>query len=84
MKVLNTLISRIGADKLLHFFLFAWIVAEAKAFGVTAMWVAYWLMAVLSIAKEMWLDDEGDLDDVLYGAAGGEASILMYYINNVV
>ena len=84
MKVLNTLISRIGADKLLHFFLFAWIVAEAKAFGVTAMWVAYWLMAVLSIAKEMWLDDEGDLDDVLYGAAGGGASILMYYINNVV
>lgn len=84
LKKLNNLIERIGADKLLHLFLFAWVVAEAKAFGITAMWIAYWLMAVLSITKEMWLDDKGDLDDALYGAAGGMASILMYYINSIV
>ena len=84
MRLTDYIVSRIGVDKLLHFLLFAWVVAEAKVFGLTAMWLAYWLMAVLSIAKEIWLDDKGDLDDVLYGAAGGMVSVLMYYINNVV
>ena len=80
MKKLNNLIERIGADKLLHLFLFAWVVSEAKAFGVTAMWVAYWLMAVLSITKEMWLDDKGDVEDALYGAAGGGVSVILSYL----
>lgn len=80
MKMLDTLISRIGVDKLLHFLLFAWVVSEAKAFGIHAMWVAYWLMAVLSIAKEMWLDDKGDMKDVLYGAAGGGVSVILSYL----
>lgn len=68
---------RIGVDKLLHFLLFAWVVAEAKMFGLTAMWVAYWLMAVLSIIKEIWLDNKGDMKDVLYGAAGGGVSVIL-------
>lgn len=77
MKMLDTLISRIGVDKLLHFLLFAWVVAEAKMFGDVAMWAAYWLMAVLSIAKEIWLDNKGDMKDVLYGAAGGGVSVIL-------
>lgn len=80
LKWWNNLIVRIGVDKLLHFLLFAWIVAEAKMFGLTAMWVAYWLMAILSVAKEIWLDNKGDMKDVLYGAAGGAISVLIYYI----
>ena len=68
---------RIGADKLLHLFLFAWVVAEAKQFGDVAMWAAYWLMAALSIAKEIWLDTKVDMKDVLYGAAGGGISMLL-------
>jgi hypothetical protein len=58
LKKLNNIIERIGVDKLLHLLLFAWVVAEAKMFGLTAMWVAYWLMAVLSIVKEIWLDNK--------------------------
>lgn len=77
MKMLDTLISRIGADKLLHLFLFAWVVSEAKQFGDVAMWAVYWLMAVLSIAKEIWLDNKGDMKDVLYGAMGGGISMLL-------
>lgn len=80
LKWWNNLIVRIGVDKLLHFLLFAWVVAEAKMFGLTAMWVAYWLMAVLSIVKEIWLDNKGDMEDVLYGAAGGGVSVIMYYL----
>lgn len=76
----NNLIVRIGVDKLLHFLFFAWVVAEAKQFGDVAMWAAYWLMAVLSIAKEIWLDNKGDMKDVLYGAAGGIVSVIMYYL----
>lgn len=77
LKKLNNLIERIGADKLLHLFLFAWVVAEAKQFGDVAMWAAYWLMAVLSITKEIWLDNKGDMKDVLYGAAGGGVSVIL-------
>lgn len=80
LKWWNNLIVRIGVDKLLHFLLFAWVVAEAKMFGLTAMWVAYWLMAVLSIVKEIWLDNKGDMEDVLYGVAGGIVSVTMYYL----
>lgn len=80
LKWWNNLIVRIGVDKLLHLLLFAWVVAEAKQFGDVAMWAAYWLMAVLSIAKEIWLDNKGDMKDVLYGAAGGGVSVIMYYL----
>lgn len=80
LKWWNNLIVRIGVDKLLHFLLFAWVVAEAKMFGDVAMWAAYWLMAVLSIAKEIWLDNKGDMEDVLYGAAGGGVSVILYYL----
>lgn len=80
MKMLDTLISRIGADKLLHLFLFAWVVAEAKMFGDIAMWAAYWLMAILSVVKEIWLDNKGDMKDVLYGAAGGGVSVILSYL----
>ncbi len=79
LKKWNNFIERIGADKLLHLFLFAWVVSEAKCFGIHAMWVAYWLMAILSVVKEIWLDEKGDLDDALYGVAGGAISILLYY-----
>lgn len=81
MRKVNSIIARIGADRLLHLFLFAWVVSEAKAFGVTAMWVAYWLMAVLSVAKEMWLDDKCDVEDALFGAAGGAISVVIYYFS---
>lgn len=84
MKMLDTLISRIGVDKLLHLLLFAWVVAEAKMFGDVAMWAVYWLMAVLSIAKEIWLDNKGDMKDVLYGAMGGGISVLMGYLSTLV
>lgn len=77
LKWWNNLITRIGVDKLLHLLLFAWVVAEAKMFGDVAMWAAYWLMAVLSIAKEIWLDNKGDMEDVLYGAAGGGVSVIL-------
>ena len=69
LKKWNNFIERIGVDKLLHLFLFAWVVAAA-----------YWLMAVLSIAKEIWLDNKGDMKDVLYGAMGGGISVIMYYL----
>ena len=48
--------------------------------GASIMWLAYWFMAIVSIVKEMWLDDKGDMEDVLYGAAGGMVSILIYYV----
>lgn len=79
LKKWNNFIERIGADKLLHFLLFAWIVAEAKMFGETTMWVAYFIMAVLSAVKE-FLDDTPDKNDFNWGLLGGGVSVILSYL----
>lgn len=76
----NKLIERIGADKLLHFLLFAWVVAEAKQLGVPAMWMAFLIMAVISVAKELWMDKEGDVIDAICGVAGGCVSVVLWFV----
>jgi hypothetical protein len=76
LKKWNNFIERIGADKLLHLFLFAWVVAEAKMFGLTAMWVAYFIMAVLSVIKEFF-DETPDKNDFNCGLLGGGVSVLL-------
>ena len=37
MKLTDNLISKYGADKLLHLLFGAWVVAEAKPYGILAM-----------------------------------------------
>ena len=73
------MIERIGADKLLHFLLFAWVVAEAKLFGVCAMWAACFVMALLSVVKE-FLDETSDRCDFYWGLLGGGISVIMYWL----
>lgn len=80
MKRVNEWIERIGADKLLHFLLAAWVVAEAKQMGELAMWITFLLMILLSVVKELWLDDKGDVHDAHYSVAGATISAALFLV----
>lgn len=78
----NQWIEKIGADKLLHFFVSAWLVAECKAYGEDV--VIYGLIAVslLYYVKER-LDIKADAKDMLYSFLGGFLSVVLMGLKNL-
>jgi hypothetical protein len=77
MNKLNSWIEKIGADKLLHFFVAAWMVSECKAYGIGVGCIAWIVVVVLSWIKEDFLDDQVDARDIFAGALGGFISLLI-------
>lgn len=78
MKLTDNLISKYGADKLLHLLFGAWVVAEAKPYGILAMLLVVFLVSILSIIKERKYDanpDYGDVKATMYGMC---ISVLLY------
>ena len=56
IKKFNAWMEKVGVDKLLHFFVAAWVVAECKYFGLTAMLIGLLNICTLSVIKELWMD----------------------------
>ena len=81
MKLTTNLIEKFGADKLLHFLTTAWLVSEAKVFGINAMMITYLVVVILGIIKEIKLDDYIDTRDIIASVAGGFVSVILYIIN---
>lgn len=77
MKLTDKLVNKFGYDKLLHFFLAAWVVSECKAFGIDVGCIAWIVVVVLSWIKEDFLDDHVDARDIFAGALGGFVSIAL-------
>ena len=77
MKLTNKLVEKIGADKLLHFFVAAWVVSECKAFGIIAGFIGWIAVIILSAIKEHFLDDEPEPMDACAAAYGGFVSLLI-------
>ena len=77
MKLTDKLIEKIGADKLLHFFVAAWLVSECKAFGIIAGFFGWIAVIILSAVKEHFLDDEPEPMDACAAAYGGVVSLLI-------
>lgn len=77
MKLTDKLVETFGADKLLHFFIAAWLVSECKAFGIGVGCIAWIVVAVLSWIKEDFFDDDVDARDIFAGALGGFVSIAL-------
>ena len=75
MRLTDKLVEKFGADKLLHFFVSAWLVAECKEFGIAAGFFGWIAVIVLSVLKEFMLDEEWDSMDVVAGAYGGFLSL---------
>ena len=76
----NFIIERIGADKLLHFFLSAWLVAESKEYGFIAMIATFLVVLIVGVIKEQVLDKEPDKKDWLWSVYGGLISILLWFL----
>lgn len=77
MKLTDKLVEKVGADKLLHFFVAAWIVSECKAFGIIAGFFGWIAVIILSAIKEHFLDDEPEPMDACAAAYGGIVSLLI-------
>ena len=76
----NQWIEKFGADKLLHFFVAAWIVAECKVYGVAPMLLGFVVTVLLAVVKEYKLDKACDYKDILCSVLGGVLSILMFIV----
>ena len=77
MKLTDKLVEKIGADRLLHFFVAAWVVSECKAFGIIAGFIGWIVVIVLSAIKEHFFDDEPEPMDACAAAYGGFVSLLI-------
>lgn len=84
MKLTNKLVEKVGADKLLHFLVTAWIMAEAKCFGLVPMLVVFVLLIVLGIFKEIELDTQADYADVKWSAYGGFTTAILYIVSEII
>ena len=77
MKLTDKLVEKVGVDKLLHFFVAAWLVSESKSFGIGVGCIAWIVVVVLSWIKEDFFDDHVDARDIFAGAYGGIVSLLI-------
>lgn len=83
MKLTDKLVQKIGADKLLHFFVAAWIVSECKAYGIGVGCIAWITVVILSAIKEKVFDNHVDAKDIFAGALGGFTSLALQIIKGV-
>ena len=84
MKRFNAWMEKVGVDKLLHFFVAAWLVAECKSYGVAPMLLSFVAVILLSVVKEYVLDKTGDYKDVLCSMLGGVFPILLFIVGDIV
>ena len=77
MELTDKLVNKFGYDKLLHFFVAAWLVSECKAFGIIVGFIGWIAVIVLSVAKEHFLDDEPESMDACAAAYGGFVSMFI-------
>lgn len=71
-------LNKIGIDKVLHFLVFAWIVAIGLAYSFTTGVWCFIGMVVLSVVKEFVIDKKIDWVDLIAGIVGGMVTFLAY------
>lgn len=76
----NAWMEKVGVDKLLHFFVAAWVVAECKYFGTFWGIFGLFLVVVCSIVKECYIDEEADSKDGLWSFMGGALSLVILFL----
>lgn len=83
MKLTDRLVEKVGVDKLLHFFVAAWIVSECKAYGIGVGCIAWITVVILSAIKEKAFDKYVDAKDIFAGALGGFTSLALQIIKGI-
>lgn len=80
MRGFNAWMEKVGVDKLLHFFVAAWVVAEFKNFGTLWGCIGLALVVVAAVVKECYIDEQGDRKDGLWSFLGGAVSLAIMLI----
>lgn len=79
MEIINKIVNKVGADKLIHFFVGMSITAFLAWFGLYGVIGGFILTIILSIIKE-YLDDIKDLRDIIAGVLGSLIIVILYLI----
>lgn len=77
MQLTNRIIEKFGYDKLLHFFVAAWVVSICSMYGISVGGIAWIAIVMLSIIKEKVFDDYLDAKDIFASALGGFVSLIL-------
>ncbi len=80
MKLTDKINEKVGQDKVLHFLLAAWAMAQFTGRGVWMAILGLLIIAAASVAKEKWLDDTPDWMDVAAAVLGAIAQVLLHLI----
>lgn len=79
MEFTNKLVEKYGTDKLLHFLVGAWLMAEAKvSHNMFIIGMMFLFIVVISFIKEKYLDESFDGQDLMFGTIGAGLSLLLY------
>ena len=79
----NAWIERAGLDKITHFAVAAWLVAECKAYGVGIGCVGFIIVVILAFFKEWIADKQFDERDFWYSALGGFVPLFLAVIQDM-
>lgn len=77
MRMTDKLVEKIGYDKLLHFFVAAWLVSECKSFGLEVAGIVWIIVGLLSFVKEKYLDNNFNYWDAWFSVLGGGISLFL-------
>ena len=80
MKLVNNLVEKYGVDKILHFLGGGWIVSMFSPIGWLGILLGIIIMLIVSFAKELFLDDSFDKNDIIAVCIGGGISVVIYLI----
>lgn len=79
MKLLNDLITKVGGyDKVTHFAISGWLVSAMSVYGFKYMAIMFVAVLILSVIKELFLDEEFCLGDIVASCLGMFAALVMY------
>lgn len=81
---LNFKIDQVGLERIAHFLVAAWVVAECKAYGIGVGCIGFLVIVVLSFVKEKFLDKYFSASDFLYSALGGFVSLAFMVLKDCI
>lgn len=84
MKLTDSIVSKFGSDKVMHFLGGGYIVALGALFGLWGAVTTFIITFIISYVKEQWLDTEFDWGDIFAAMGGGTISFLTFLITTLI
>lgn len=81
---LNVKIDQVGLERIAHFLVAAWVVAECKAYGIGVGCIGSLVIVTLAFVKEKFLDKYFSASDFWYSALGGFTSLALMALKDMI